>query len=235
MNEVQIKVRLYQYTSRENDLHKKEAELEINSTKVKATLTSCLAPFIAESIEQETHTLTEVYRTEIENPYRIAHYPVLRATWKALENNYRPDVDQIMADTRITLEATPPNSSLQEIYYAINSYLSTIATYPVLDEHGTQIHDPITGEAMYQEGDQTFLKATLKRLVKSSRDTCKEGLCSKWTLSDRTFNFREMYKHLQDMVRDQLSSDVPILSPVRPYVSPIDPPPLPTVVTHTPR
>jgi hypothetical protein len=119
-----------------------------------------------------------------------------------------------MADTRITLEATPPNSSLQEIYYAINSYLSTIATYPVLDEHGTQIHDPITGEAMYQEGDQTFLKATLKRLVKSSRDTCKEGLCSKWTLSDRTFNFREMYKHLQDMVRDQLSSDVPILSQV---------------------
>ena len=167
------------------------------SIAVTANLMNAITEDVYNSIFAEIEDLTVEYRQPKENFFKLKHYPKLRATWQALENNFLPNISEAMANERIALERLPDKSSLSQIFNAINLYVKRIGTFPVFDHNKNQVLKD--GRPQFETPDKRQLKEILERHVKHSSDTMKEYLIGKWTTNATDYD--DMYNDLRAYVR----------------------------------
>ncbi len=179
-------------------------ERDTASIAVTANIMNAITEDVYNSIFADIEELTVEYRKPKENIFKLEHYPKLRATWQALENNFLPNISEAMANERSTLERLPDKSTLPQIFNAINLYVKNIGTFPVLDSNKNQVLKD--GRPLYETPDKRPLMEILQRHVKRSSDSMKDYFIGKWTTTATDYD--TMYNDLKLYVRSSNSSSI---------------------------
>ncbi len=173
------------------------------SIRVRAELQASMSEEVYNSIYPDIQTLVAKYSHKKENFFKFTHYPLLRATWQALEQNFTPNISDALAKERLTLENLSRNSSIANIFHAINHYVHRTSLYPVLDANKQQVVEK--GKLVYEKVDTRQLKDILVRHIENSCDLNKHTLLCNWITHGA--EYESMYEDIKAYVRSASESE----------------------------
>ena len=210
------------------DFKKAKNQLDENSIIAKGLIQSTISTAVYNSIQDDVHKLLITYQSPTENPFALDNYPKFRAMWQALERNYHPNISDALSQARHQFDSLPSNSSLADIYHAINHYINQISMYPIYDANGNPTTDA-AGNICYHTIDKLHMKNALLRHVHNSSDPARTSLHTTWVTNEATYD--TMFEQLKTFV---LRTDETPVAAVVPATTPFSVTTLPTVSAAVP-
>lgn len=183
-------------------------ETNKNLQMAKVIIKDTIEEHVITSLHSSINHFATIYSSPVNNPHELDNLPALFGLIKALESQYRPDIELSVAASVQKVISLPNNSTLQQMVDAVHQHIRELSYFPILDNNGNEIIDPITNRPECHKINPTTLKAKLIHFLNDPKDITKSVINSIY-MQKNNISFQELFNSIEQNAIREKSANLP--------------------------